>query len=139
MFSSSQTLNVKRKKILQLVNDFGCLGSSDRCVGSHLGGGAPLVAMCGLCSLPWLSVLGVGVCRQLQLQFWYAACLVAPWHVKSSWTRFELDPYTGRWMLYHWTTGKPQRKKLWVSVYIVFKVIFIEIMLLCSIVSVSAV
>ena len=99
-----------------------------------------LQSLCGLSyrgvrasHCPGFTCCGARVCRLLQ-QLWYAR-LVAPWHVKSSWTRDRTYvPYTGRWMLYHWTTGKLQKEETVGFILLFFKLFFIAIMLLCNIV-----
>ena len=121
--SSSQTVSVKRRKF---SNWFMILVFSLLCGLSHRGETAhSLQSLCGLshrgergsssCPVrashcPGFPCCGARVCRQLQ-QLW-SAHLVAPWHVTSSWTRDRTYfPYTGRRMLYHWTTRKPQTEE----------------------------
>ena len=57
------------------------------------------------CGLPQLQLLGSRAqAQQLKLR---CRGLVALWYGGSSWTRDQTyDPYTGRWILNHWSTGK---------------------------------
>ena len=131
-------MNVKRKKILQLVNDFGCLGSSVPVWALTSVSGAPLVAMCGLL-MPWLSVWGS---RGVQAASAVVVCILGcPMACKIFLDQgSNLSPL--HWQvdalpLDHWETPKGRNYGFYFTLFL--KLFFIEIMLLCNIVLVSTV